>query len=121
MKALIIEDEEFILTSISRIVNKEGFSVLTAQDYEKAMEIIATHKLNLIISDVMLPFPEGFDIVDFIKNDPIRKQIPVILVTGMDEDILKATCSKADDYIIKPFTSQQLKKLISKYCLKKVS
>ena len=117
MKILLVEDEKFILECMAQILTQEGYSVYTADNYEEAIEIISTENLNLIISDIMLPYIGGFDILDFVKSDPKKKNIPVILITGMDEGILENTLLKADACITKPFTSRQLLNRIKTFVL----
>ena len=117
MNILLVEDEGFILDCISQILIKEGYSVFTAEDYDNAIDIINTKEIEMIISDVMLPYTGGFDIVEFVRNDSTKKDIPIILITGMDENILQNTNIQANTCIIKPFTSNQLLAAIKKFTL----
>lgn len=121
MNILVIEDEKFILESIAKTLRNEGYTVFTAEDRETAMDLIQVKKLDLIISDVMLPFSGGFDIVEYVKENPEKRNIPVILVTGMDEDVLKTTRTEADAVLIKPFTTDQLLALINKFLQQKIA
>lgn len=115
MNILVIEDEKFILDSMAKALRGEGYTVITAEDQDTAMDVIRSKKLDLVISDVMLPFAGGFDIVDFIRKDPKKKNMPVILVTGMDEDVLKTTRTQANYCLTKPFSSGQLTTLVNKF------
>ena len=115
MKILVIEDEKFILDSITRILEDEGYSVTGVQDFPTAVKTIQSENFNMVITDVMLPFSGGFDIVDLVKEDPEKQHLPVIVITGMDKNILNSTISKADSCLTKPFTSIQLKGLVKKY------
>ncbi len=121
MNILVIEDEKFILDSMAKALRGEGYTVITAEDQETAMEHIQSKKLDMVISDVMLPYSGGFDIVDFIRQDPLKKHIPVILVTGMDADILKTTRTEANVCLPKPFSSLQLTTLVNKFLNEKVT
>jgi two-component system alkaline phosphatase synthesis response regulator PhoP len=107
-RILIIDDEEFILDSVSKILEGAGFETITASSLEEASQLIQQKKLDLIICDVMLPHIGGFELVDRMKDDPKKKNIPIILMTGMESDILGMTVSNADAIITKPFNSQQL-------------
>lgn len=120
MNILVIEDEKFILDSMAKALRGEGYTVITAEDQDTAMNIIQSKKLDMVISDVMLPFAGGFDIVDFIRKDPKKKNIPVILVTGMDEDVLKTTRTQANYCLTKPFSSGQLTTLVNKFLNQRV-
>ena len=107
-RILIIDDEEFILESVSKILKAAGFETITASSLEEASKIIQNKNLDLIICDVMLQHIGGFELVDRIKDDPLKKHIPIILMTGMENDILSMTISNADAVIKKPFNSQQI-------------
>lgn len=107
-KILVIDDEETILNAVSKTLTNAGFKVLVASSLEEASEIIQNEKLDLIISDVMLPHLGGIELVDRIKEDPDKNHIPVLIMTGMEKDILQMTVSHADAILSKPFTSEQL-------------
>jgi len=115
MKILVIDDEKFILESIAKTLRTEGYSVFLAENKKTALEIIRKEDLDLIITDIMLPFTGGFDIVERIKEDPGKKNIPVIVITGMDEDVLVSTRTEADACITKPFTAKQLLYTVKKF------
>jgi DNA-binding response OmpR family regulator len=109
---LVIDDEEVIATAISRALKKEGYSVIITSDYKTSIKVIANSEIDLIISDVMLPYTGGFDIVEYVKNDEALKNTPVILVTGMDKDILYSSSIKADAVVSKPFDMERLIALV---------
>lgn len=109
---LVIDDEEDIATAISRALKREGYSVIITSDYKTSIKVIANSEIDLIISDVMLPYTGGFDIVEYVKNDSALKNTPVILVTGMDKDILYSSSIKADAVVSKPFDMDRLIALV---------
>jgi DNA-binding response OmpR family regulator len=115
MNILIVEDEKFILDSMAKALRGENYTVYTADDQDVAMNFLRTKKIDMVISDIMLPYAGGFDIVDFIREESNMKDIPIILVTGMDEDVLKTTHTRANMCLTKPFSSQQLIALVNKY------
>jgi two-component system cell cycle response regulator len=115
MRILVIDDETFILDAITKILEAEKFEVLTASDRLTAVNTIKQRNdIDMVITDIMLPFSGGFDIVELIKEDPTKKHIPVIVITGMDEDVLNTTLTPADACLTKPFTSAQLLELVKK-------
>jgi CheY-like chemotaxis protein len=116
-KILIIDDEEFIRDSVSKTLTGAGFETLTANDLEEASKHIQQENLDLIICDVMLPHLGGFELVDRIKDDPDKKHIPIIIMTGMEQDVLKMTVSNANAIIRKPFNSKQLLDEVKKLVL----
>jgi DNA-binding response OmpR family regulator len=109
---LVIDDEEDIATAISRALKREGYSVIITSDYKTSIKVIANSEIDLIISDVMLPYTGGFDIVEYVKNDDALKSTPIILVTGMDKDILYSSSIKADAVVSKPFDMDRLIALV---------
>ena len=109
---LVIDDEDNISNAIAKSLKKEGYGVITASDYKTAIKIIDNSTLDLIISDVMMPYTGGFDIVEYVKENPALKSLPVILVTGMDKDILFSSSIAANAIVQKPFDMTQLIALV---------
>jgi CheY-like chemotaxis protein len=105
---LIIDDEKVIRESVARTLSKAGYETSTAGSLLEAVELIQAKKFDLIICDVMIPHIGGLELVDKLKADPAFSAIPIILMTGMDKDILSATMISADAIITKPFDSSQL-------------
>ena len=71
-----------------------------------AENLIRKKKWDAIISDIMIPHLGGFELVDLIKN--ITPETPVVIVTGMDKEVLGATITKAEVVLTKPFSAKQL-------------
>lgn len=105
---LVIEDEDFISTMVSRSLKDEGHNVIIASDYKSSIVILDTEAIDLVISDVMLPFTGGLDIVDYVRNHKHISKTPIILVTGMDKDVLAASSVKSDFIMSKPFEMIEL-------------
>ena len=114
-KILIIDDEEVIRESVSKTLTGAGYKTITASDLHEATQSIQKDKPDLIICDVMLPHLGGFEFVDRLKGDPEKGAIPIIMMTGMDRDILQMTVSNADAIITKPFSSQQILDEVKKH------
>jgi len=108
MKILVIDDERDLLDAIENILTKEGYEIDKATSFNEGKVKICNHSYDLIISDIMLPYWGGFDLVDAIKENPKKQKTPVIVITGMDKDILDSTHTFADICLPKPFTSKQL-------------
>ena len=105
MNILVIDDELEIRELISGILTAEGYHVTTCGTVEDAENCILKSDWDLVISDVMIPHIGGFEIVELVKA---RKAIPVILLTGLDEEILKSTLTDADLVLTKPIGRKQL-------------
>lgn len=113
MNILVIDDERDIRQLITYALKADGYHVTAVSNVEEAEHLIITKDWDLVISDVMIPHMGGFEIVELVKA---CKNIPVILLTGLDEDILYSTHSNADLIITKPVTRQQLMNSVKLLC-----
>ncbi len=110
---LVIEDEDFISGLIARSLREEGYNVIATSDYKESIKVIDSMDLDLIVSDVMLPYTGGLDIAEYVKKESKNKDIPIILVTGMDKDVLSTTQIKVNAILAKPFDMLQLVDLVN--------
>jgi signal transduction histidine kinase/DNA-binding response OmpR family regulator len=106
---LIVEDHDELRHFISSIV-KEKYAVITAKDGEEGWAMAAEQVPDLIISDVMMPRMSGTELCEKIKTDERTSHIPVILLTAKAdlESRLTGLKTGADDYLAKPFSSEEL-------------
>ena len=112
MKILVIEDEKQIRDMVALALERDGFEVTTAETMDEAAKSIRYNQWDLVISDVMLPYKGGFELVDDIKST--SPATPVILITGMSRDVLEATVTKADLVIHKPFSGKEIATQVKK-------
>lgn len=115
MKILLVEDEPFMVEAMSSILENAGHDVIKAGNATEAKELLRNEAFSLILTDLYLPEPDGFGLVNFIKDNPETKFIPVVVVTGMVEhpETMKTTV-RADAWLSKPFTIDELKGTIKK-------
>ncbi|KVV15122.1 response regulator transcription factor [Flavobacterium sp. TMP13] len=108
MLILIAEDDELILRTIEHKLVKEGYDVLLARDGKDAIEIIKETAVDIIITDIMMPFASGVEILSAINE--MGKKIPVIMLSSMGQEgvILNAFDLGASDFIVKPFSPNEL-------------
>ncbi len=107
-KILIVEDEESLAIGLEYNLSEEGYRIKRAADGKQAMEVFKAEKFDLIILDIMLPFHNGFEVADFIRErDP---QIPILMLTarGHAADRVHGLEVGADDYLTKPFHLEEL-------------
>lgn len=106
-KILIIEDEKPILRFLSSTLEKNDYSVIRAETGEEALTMIESHCPNLIILDLGLPDMDGIKVLEKIRT---WAYIPVIVVSArtMEKDKVRALDLGADDYITKPFGTEEL-------------
>lgn len=108
MRILIVEDEKKIADATAASLRREGYSVNVAYDGSEGMIAASTHSYDLLIIDRMLPGMKGIDIVKKLRDQ--EDGVPIILLTalGTVEDKTHGLDSGADDYIVKPFSINEL-------------
>lgn len=111
---LIVEDNRTQAEYLQYILAREGYETILASDGYGALSILSEQRPDIILTDVMMPDMNGFELCKAIKNDEFTREIPVILVTHLAEpaDVLKGLESGADNFIIKPFEPKCLLKRI---------
>ncbi|GIQ69590.1 DNA-binding response regulator [Xylanibacillus composti] len=107
IKLLTIDDDPYICEIIRLYAEKEGYEVLIAHDGMTGLALALDLEADLIVLDIMLPEIEGWEVCRRLKMD---RNIPVIMLTGKGERYDKMTGFElgADDYVVKPFDSQEL-------------
>lgn len=116
-KILIVEDEKNIVLSLRMYLKKEGFEVKVASNGIDALKLAQDDKPDLILLDILMPSMNGYLVCEALKEDMETKHIPVIFMSAksQEKDLNKAFEVGGSDYIIKPFTHEEIKKLIDKY------
>ena len=106
---LVVDDNPDMLTFIADSL-AETCDVLTATDGQAALDTLATHNISLVISDVMMPGIDGFELCRRMKSDIHTSHIPIILLTARttDQSKIEGLQLGADDYITKPFNMDVL-------------
>lgn len=114
-KILVCDDEREIREIIKLLLNKTNYEVIEAVNGLSAVEIALKEKPDLIIMDVMMPGTDGIQATLKLKKDPVTWNIPVILLTALADSkaVLKAKDCRADQYLSKPFTKEELMSAIS--------
>ena len=109
-RILVIDDDPHILQAIQYAFDKGGFETLIASDAETGLEIVKDERPGLVITDLLLPHTDGFEIVQRIRSDPLARNTPVIILSArtQEQDKLRGLELGADDYITKPFSPTEL-------------
>ena len=107
---LIIDDEENLLFGLKAVMTREGYQVFTARNGSEGLDLVHQTKPQIIICDVMMPPPGGFELRKILAQDPATADIPFIFLTARtsQDDKLSGLEMGADDYITKPFDVQEL-------------
>ena len=108
---LIVDDEPNIVLSLKFLLSQEGgHEVRTASTGEEALRALAEQVPDLVLLDVMMPKPDGFEICQTIRATPAWRDIPVIMLTAKGRDVERQNglALGADEYITKPFATKEL-------------
>ena len=107
---LIIDDEPALLLGLTAIIRRHGYNVITAADGNEGLRKAREAMPDLILSDVMMPPPNGFELRRLMSLDTILSPIPFIFLTARSnvEDRVSGIREGADDYITKPFETEEL-------------
>jgi len=107
---LIVDDEPNIVLSLEFLMKKEGYKVRSAGNGEEAMQAITEKTPDLILLDVMMPKKDGYELCQELRADTLTKEIKIIMLTakGRDVEREKGLALGADDYITKPFATQEV-------------
>jgi len=102
-RILIVEDEKTLRETLEDYLKEDGFEVKIAKDGETGMNLIKEEEFDLIVLDIILPKKDGFKILEEVKKDEKRKNIPVIILTNLEsvEDIQKAFERGVTNYLVK--------------------
>jgi DNA-binding response OmpR family regulator len=116
MKILVAEDEPIMLKTIELRLKKDGYTVIAVPDGREAMQQIEEQAPDLIITDIMLPYLSGLEIVGKVKQQG-GCGIPVIVLSSMGQEnvVLDAFKLGADDYITKPFSPNELSMRVKRF------
>ena len=104
---LVVEDEPSIAEVVGLYLRRAGFQVLSASDGQKAIDILEVQDPDLVILDLMLPKVDGLTITRWLRD---RGDTPIIMLTARrdEADRIAGLEMGADDYVIKPFSPQEL-------------
>lgn len=108
-KILIVEDDELMIKILQFILKKEGYQVSIAKDGLNAMERIPVIIPDMVITDIMIPFKSGLEVISYVKEN--YKNTPIIVISSLGEEegtVVEAFKLGADDFVPKPFNPNEL-------------
>lgn len=113
MRLLIVEDEDTLCESLKRVFMRDGYDVDMALSAELALDLFSRKPYDLIITDIILPGKSGIDFLKLCKTvNPLQKII--IMTASMNEEVAQSALSAgADNYILKPFGHEEIKKMVA--------
>jgi len=109
-RILVAEDDPVTARFVGSLLTEHGFDVLVAADGDHALELAAEAAPDLIVSDLVMPYRDGYEVLRALRSDPRFRAIPVVILSMRDreEDIVRGFEQGADDYVVKPFNAREL-------------
>lgn len=108
-KILIVEDDELMIKILVFILEKEGYELVVLKDGLSAIEQIANINPDLVITDLILPYKSGLEVISFVKANFENKLIVALSGLGGEENAVNEAFNLgADDFVSKPFKPKEL-------------
>ena len=113
---LVVDDDPIIRGFTRNMLEEREYRVTIAPDGEKGLELARSDPPDLVLTDLVMPYADGFDVLRSMKADPELQAIPVIVLSMKDKerDIVRGLEMGAADYVVKPFHALELLARISK-------
>lgn len=118
-KTILIADDSAAMRSmlVSIIESLDDYRIVEAASGFEALRLLPREKVDLILTDINMPDINGLELISYLRNNPIYKDIPVFIVSteGSRKDIEKGTLLGANEYVVKPFQPSRIQELVSSY------
>jgi DNA-binding response OmpR family regulator len=108
MKILIAEDDPVMLTLIRHQLEKDNYIINAHTDARNALQSLQTFKPDLIITDIVMPFTSGLELISIVRSSGMKAPILVLSALDQETTVLEALSLGANDFITKPFNSAEL-------------
>src|SRR5215471_14768452 len=111
---LIVDDDPEIVAMLTTRLRHRGYTVTTASDGHRALELAKRERPDLVLLDVMMPGKSGWEVARALKQDPVTSDIKIVMVTAIGEQVNEITSPLygADAHIDKPFEFERLERVI---------
>ena len=109
-KILVVDDTPANVKLLVSLLEASGYGVGTAYSGREALEQVAKNPPDLILLDILMPEPDGYEVCRRIRQDPMTALLPIVMVTALDptQERIKGIEVGADDFLTKPINSQEL-------------
>jgi CheY-like chemotaxis protein len=104
-RVLVVDDNETNRDVLCRRLERLGHATATAENGRRALEMIGTGSFDLVLLDIMMPEVDGYQVLEQVKADPARRDLPIIMISAVDEiqSVVRCIERGAEDYLAKPF------------------
>jgi DNA-binding response OmpR family regulator len=109
-RILIVDDDEVILMILKNLLFKEGYEVIQAKNGKEAIELKDQFSFDLVITDLMMPYVNGYEVLSNFRNDASIGSIPIIILSsvGNNTAVQEVLSLGANEFIYKPFVAKEL-------------
>lgn len=116
-KVMVVDDAYSELKLMESILQSAGHQVVSLIDGERLEDKLASERPDVVLLDIVMPKRNGYEILRALKKDARTKSTPVVLVSSKNQDSDRAWGRRqgADDYLAKPFTSEQLLGVVGRF------
>ena len=106
---LVAEDDPVTLRFVVSLLEERGYQILVAEDGEAALATAIRARPDLLVSDLVMPYRDGYEVLRAIRTDERVKDLPVLILSMRDreEDIVRGFDQGADEYVVKPFNARE--------------
>lgn len=116
-KVLVVDDDERMQRLVRNMLKPFGHEVISARDGAEAVNLARNQKPTVILMDILMPGMDGYTALGEIKKDLLSREIPVVMLTGVDFDMNKKLAERlgSNGYLTKPFTRKDLLDAIAQF------
>jgi DNA-binding response OmpR family regulator len=107
-KILVVDDEQEIRNLLDHFLRDQGYEVVLASDGNQALKLAAEENPQVIILDIKMPGLDGLEVCKLLKDKEETRLIPVIVITGFEDNKMEALNRGADDFVNKPFDMAEI-------------
>ena len=105
-EVLVVEDDPIVSSLVSHVLTRRGFGVHVVANGREAHALLTDRaRFKVVVLDVMLPFVDGFELLDAIRRSPTWQDVPIVMLTSKSQEryVVRAFDAGVNDYIVKPF------------------
>lgn len=116
MRILVVDDDKTTRKILSLYLKGKGYEVVTAENGLDALEKMGTDNINLVVTDMNMPFMDGIELTKTLKADANWEHVPILMVTteADEEEKKRAAAAGVDDYLVKPANAEQITSSVKK-------
>ncbi len=117
-KILVVDDEEAISLALEFLLQRAGYEVAVASEGNEALEKVVTWHPDLVLLDIMMPGRDGFEVCQAVRERsdlPRQPKIVMLTAKGREIDRTKGLAVGADDYLVKPFSTEELLERVARH------